>query len=93
MKWNRFEAVQEKAAELMMDGHIVFSPIAYSHQFHVDHKMPGDWQFWQRYDSAFLEWCDEMWILMLPGWQESRGIQAEISIAASMGKSIRYLEA
>jgi uncharacterized Zn finger protein len=89
----RFWMSREKAAELMLQDHIVFSPIAYSHQFHMDHDLPGDWQFWQKYDRAFIEWCDEVWIYMLPGWQESHGVQAEINIAANMGKIIRYLEA
>lgn len=88
----RFIEAQEKTAELMHQGHVVFSPIAYSHQFHHDHGMPGDWEFWQRYDRAFIEWCDEVWIYMLDGWQESRGIQAEISIAGEMGKTVRYVE-
>ncbi len=93
VKLKRYNDVRHKTAELMMDGHIVFSPIAYSHQFHMDHDLPGDWQFWQTYDRAFIEWCDEVWIYMLPGWQESHGVQAEISIAANMGKIIQYLEA
>ena len=92
MKHRRFEAVQEKTAELMHQGYIVFSPIAYSHQFHQHFGMPGDWQFWQKYDVAFIGWADEFWIYMLPGWQESKGIQAELSIAGRLGKTIRYLE-
>ena len=88
----RFVNVRNKTAELMHQGHVVFSPIAYSHQFHQHLGMPGDWQFWERYDTAFIEWADEFWIYMLNGWQDSKGIQAELSIAGRLGKTIRYLE-
>ena len=30
-------------------------------------------------------------VLMLDGWQESVGVQAEIQIARELGKQIRYL--
>ena len=89
----RFVNARNKTAELMHQGYVVFSPIAYSHQFHTVHCMPGDWSFWEMHDTAFIEWADEFWVLMLPGWQESRGIQAELSIAGRLGKAIRYLEA
>jgi hypothetical protein len=89
----RFESACIAAGRLMRQGHIVFSPIAHSHHIHLLADLPGDWQFWEQFDRAFIAWADEVHILMLDGWQESHGVQAEISIAANMGKIIRYLEA
>jgi hypothetical protein len=32
-----------------------------------------------------------MLVLMLDGWRDSAGVQAEIRIAQEMGKSVRYV--
>jgi len=34
---------------------------------------------------------DEVWVLMLPGWDQSTGIKAEIEIAKKMGKSVSFV--
>jgi len=93
IRHTRFEAACIAAGRLMLQGDIVFSPIAHSHHIHLLADLPGDWQFWEKYDRAFIEWCDVVTVLMLDGWQESRGVQAEIAIAGKAGKRIVYLEA
>jgi len=59
----------------------------------VEHGLPTDWAFWQHVDREHLERCDEMVVLMLDGWEESAGVQAEIRIARELGKPVRYLAA
>ena len=86
----RFRAACQAAVALLHAGRVVFSPIAHSHPL-AQHGLPGNWQFWERYDRAFLERCDEVVVLMLDGWQESVGVQAEIRIARELGKPVRYL--
>jgi len=88
----RFDAVCQAAAALMRRGHLVFSPIAHSHAI-ARFGLPTDWAFWQRYDRAFLAWCDELWVLTLPGWEQSAGVQAEMRIAREMGKPVRLIDA
>ncbi|MBN1341571.1 MAG: DUF1937 family protein [Phycisphaerae bacterium] len=87
----RFEAVCRAAAALMQHGIEVFSPISHSHGI-ARFGLPKDWAFWQRYDGAFLAWCDELWVLMLGGWEQSVGVQAEIEIAREMGKPVRLVD-
>ena len=53
--------------------------------------MPLDWAFWQRHDRRYLEACDEVVVLMLDGWRESVGVQAEIAIARELGKPVTFL--
>ncbi|MCP4786571.1 MAG: DUF1937 family protein [Fuerstiella sp.] len=36
--------------------------------------------------------CDEVVVLTLDGWRNSEGVQAEVRIAAELGKPVRYLE-
>lgn len=88
----RFHAVCRQAAEMMRCGIRVFSPIAHTHPIAV-HGLPGDWSFWKEYDRAFLEMCVEVLVLMLPGWEESKGVRAEIAIAKELGKPVRYVDA
>jgi hypothetical protein len=86
----RFRAACRAAAVLFRAGHFLISPIAHSHVL-VEHGLPGDWTFWQRFDRALLARCDALFVLMLDGWEESVGVQAEIRIARELGKPVRYL--
>ena len=54
--------------------------------------VPLDWGFWQRHDHRHLEACDEVVVLMLDGWRESVGVQAEIAIARELGKPVTFLK-
>lgn len=87
----RFREACRAAAKLMRCGKVVFSPIAHGHCI-CEHGLPTDWRFWEPFDRAQLERCDEVIVLMLEGWQQSTGVQAEIRIAAELGKPVRYLE-
>jgi len=87
----RFRDACRAAARLMRAGKIVFSPIAHSFPI-AQHGLPVDWHFWEPFDRAHLERCDEVVVLTLDGWRESVGVQAEIRIAAELGKPVRYLD-
>ena len=88
IRQSRHHAACIEAGYMMLAGHIVFSPIAHSHYIHLLADLPGDWQFWEKFDRAFIEWADEVHVLMLDGWKESKGVQAEIAIARSLGKTV-----
>ena len=88
----RFRAVCRQAAEMLRCGIPVFSPIAYTHAF-AALDLPVEWSFWDQYDRVFLEICSEVWVLMLDGWRESKGVAAEIGIASELGMPVVYVEA
>ena len=92
VRQQRFEAACRAAAALICQGQTVFSPIAHSHAI-CCYGVPLDWQFWQRHDRRYLEVCDEVVVLMLDGWRESVGVQAEIAIARELGKPVTFLAA
>jgi hypothetical protein len=81
----RFRSACRTAAILMNRGHKIFSPIAHTHPIAVEGKLPTDWQFWRTYDKAIMEACKEMWILTIPGWVKSKGVQAERRLAERLG--------
>ncbi|KKN77736.1 hypothetical protein LCGC14_0357100 [marine sediment metagenome] len=92
VKRERFEAVTKKAAELMKSGHTVYSPIVSCHWMAIEHNLSTDWDYWKELDKTFIEWCDEVWVLCLDGWKESKGVTAEVEIAKELGRKIVYLD-
>ena len=57
----------------------------------VRNGLSGDWTFWQPLATEFLRRCDELVVLQLGGWRESEGVQAEMELAAVLGKRVDYL--
>ena len=88
----RFRAVCREAAEMIRSGTQVFSPVAHTHPI-AAYGLPMEWASWEKYDRMFLEMCSEVWVLMLDGWRESKGVQAEIGIARELGRPVLYVEA
>ena len=69
------------AADLTADGRVIFAPISAWHHISRKHKLPGLFEYWLKLDEEFLKICKTMIIITLPGWRESRGVNAEINIA------------
>lgn len=88
---DRFLAANAAAAALINEGHLVFSPISHSHSIAVCHNLPRSFEFWESFDRWMLGACDEVVVLMLPGWKESAGVQAEIKIATELGKPVSFM--
>ena len=89
---NRFEEVNMKAGQLMAAGFLVFSPISHTHPIAVQCELPRGWEFWAEYDRTFIEWCDEVHVLMLCGWEDSVGVKAEVKIAFELGKNVLFID-
>jgi hypothetical protein len=89
----RFEQVTKYAAQLVLQGHIVYSPITHSHpMFQLNPFLVGDWSFWKRFDEAYIQSCASLHVLMLEGWELSVGVQAEIITFQEQNKPITYIE-
>ena len=86
----RYEAVCQAAAHFMGMGHHVYSPIAHSHGI-AAYGLPTEWKFWQALDEDMIRRCDEVWVVMLDGWDESRGIRAEVAFAQAEGKRVFFM--
>lgn len=87
----RFNEANICAGKLMDAGFIVYSPISHSHPIAVAHDLPKGWSFWGRIDETFVHFCTAVFILKLPGWEESTGVKAEMELAAKYGKPILFL--
>lgn len=89
---DRFERVCRVAARLMGEGVHLYSPIAHTHPIAVQGSLPRGWEFWEQYDRKLLAACQELWIVTLDGWKESKGVAAELAIAGEMGLPVKYIE-
>lgn len=89
---DRFRAACKVAANIINQGHICFSPIAHSHHIADYMENHNDSGYWLKQDMSFLEsWADEVWVLMLDGWKESKGIAVEVTRAVEIGIHVKYL--
>jgi len=59
------------------------SPIVHCHELAKIHILPTDAAFWFEYNEHVMKRCDELWILQLPGWNESKGVKMEMDFWTS----------
>jgi hypothetical protein len=81
----RFEAAAAFSLKMMSEGFNVFSPIVYGHTLAMIGRLPTDAQFWWQYNIDYLRHADGIFVLRLPGWDQSKGMQAELRQAKLMG--------
>ena len=87
----RAHKVTVLSARLVEHGIYNFSPITQSHQQQISSDLPHTWDFWENHDTMILDRCDELWVYMLPGWTESKGVLGEIEYATSLDIPVRYV--
>src|SRR5260370_38085828 len=91
----RFKAATEAAASLIKQGNIVYSPITMTHP--IDLVLAGETAtlgsgYWVSFDEAFMEFCSEIVVLKVRGWDRSSGIRREIEYFKAQGKPVRFME-
>lgn len=88
----RFLLSNRIAARIMDLGYVVFSPISHSHLIELQSSKVKSWEWWQKQDKAFLDWCDELWIIKLfDYWKKSTGVQGEIEEIKKQNKPIIFI--
>ena len=87
----RFDGVYECYQNLVAAGLIVYCPIVSTAG--VD-KLLGRLEpsFWYEFDKPFLQYASMLFLLKLPGWEESKGIQLEIEICKKRNMPVVFLE-
>ena len=89
----RYCAACRAAGAILRTGLAVFSPIAHSHPIASRCDLPGDFDWWSRFNRDWLDRCDSVVVLKLDGWDRSVGVQCEIEHAKRAGKLVTYMEA
>lgn len=69
----------------------LFSPIVYGHEF--GSQLGYVFEAWKTLNDAMIRACEQVWVLRIDGWEDSRGVKHEIEFARSLGKPIIYVDA
>lgn len=77
----RYLLAAEYTAFRLLKGDFIYSPIVHTHQLSLWANFPADFAFFERYDFDMLQRCDQLCVLMIDGWDKSRGVRAEIAFA------------
>jgi hypothetical protein len=88
----RFREANRISARIMDAGILIFSPISHTHPIALAGKLPLGWDFWERYDRAYLVVCRALVVLRLDGWQESKGVAAETKIMDELARPVYHLD-
>lgn len=79
-------------ARLIRLGFKVFCPIAHTHPIAAHGFDAKDGALWLEQDRPLFDAATGVIVVMLDGWRESSGIQAEVQWAKDQGKPILYME-
>lgn len=87
----RFNIVSKYTGDLIKQGHIAFSPITHCHPIAQISGLPGDFDFWLRFNEEFISWSEEGHVLCLPGWNTSTGINGELKMFKEQRKPVLFV--
>lgn len=85
VRQERYLLVRLYTARLLAAKSWCYSPIVHCHDLANAHDLPTDAAYWLEYDFHVLERCDALHVLSLPGWEDSKGVQAEIAHWRALG--------
>lgn len=81
---------------LVSRGRLVYSPIVLGHaisRFMREHSLPQPgWRWWMSWSYEMLKMCDVVYVLCIPGWQESGGMKQEIEWARTEDIAVVYID-
>lgn len=77
----RFVVAQEACAILALEGINVYAPVCHWHEISGKHDLPTDAHWWRKMNFDALNRCDGMYLITMPGWEESEGVQMELGWA------------
>ena len=88
----RFRAANRAAGNLMQEGLHVYSPISHTHPIAVECELPKGWDYWEAFDRIYISFCYKIVVLKIEGWEQSKGVRAEMAIAKEMNIPIEFME-
>lgn len=87
----RYEAARDMTAVLANSGIFCFCPIAHTHDMAKANHLPTNFEFWDNWNQAMIRGSCGIIVLKLTGWEESKGVTAELQFARSIGKPILWM--
>ena len=90
----RLDAAVRLNRNYIINGLTAISPIAFVNAFiradNTSEFAPP--QTWLEWDIPILKRAEELWVMMMPGWDISVGVTREIKEATESGIFIKYIE-
>ena len=87
----RHQIVNQVVFEMMQQGTLVYSPL--THNVPINELgIHGNWLTWKNFDHGMLSRCDRLIVLKLPGWENSKGVAAEVACAQKLNLPIEEME-
>jgi hypothetical protein len=80
----RFQDVLKFVYALTKQGYVAFSPIVYYHPLALIGNLPGDAEYWWQINSNYLRFAEALFVLHLPNWDQSKGVQLEMKVAKTL---------
>lgn len=80
----RYKQVREFTDRLIKLGFVAFSPIAYCHPIAERIGHATDAKTWFRFNMSMLRRAEAMYVLRLQGWEQSVGLQQELTMCRAL---------
>lgn len=92
VKLARVQDAKEYCARMIKAGHNVISPLIFG--LALLSVFAGDdlWKTWDKFCLSILHRCNELHVLTVHGWKESKGVQAEIQKAKDLGIQVYLVD-
>ena len=78
---DRWRAAERFVAHWVQKQFCLYSPICHFHPLASMYEFPTGFEFWQRQNAAMLCKASELWVLTLPQWEASEGVDWEMRFA------------
>jgi Domain of unknown function (DUF1937) len=89
VRQDRYQAALNCTSWLIENGFWCFSPIIHSHNLpFLKDESKFNFEWWKEFDTETITRMDEVWVLVIPGTLESKGVRAEVEIAKLQGKKV-----
>ncbi len=86
----RYEAVLRYCVHLVQTEEVPYSPIVHFHQMAFHFQMPTDRVYWKKVNTTMLRKADDLHVLCLPDWTDSKGTREEVADAKVMYIPVYY---
>lgn len=91
VKQARYEVALAWTTHMFSIRKFVYSPIVHCHNVALLGDLPGDFEYWNDYDTIMVGHAKKVQVLCIPGWTTSKGVTLEIGLAHKLGIPVEHI--
>ncbi len=91
VRGDRYQKVMDYCYHCLLNKINVYSPILHFHAMSLRFQLPATQEPYHRHNVEMMEICEDMHVLALDGWRESRGLADEIRFFRRWTKPIKLV--